>query len=268
MNVHEIYERKSRFQTLFNGDYSDFAYETRFISPTIRLLENKGVEVPEGFLDQLHLLLSPELRKYNFDDGVNAVSALMYEQDEYFITVYHAFIKEIREYFPPFYFQATPTIRIQCPGENNNHYPRWHTDIAYGHSPNEINIWIPLTAPQIPQGHGFSIRSVFNSNAALWVYNYDFEKFIKNAIENKAYSNALFKDSISVQTMRGKFFAFDSRCIHTSAPLLNHTRVSIDIRIIPIEDFKAQKTVYQGTGRRKIRYIPGEGYYPLSSEEL
>jgi hypothetical protein len=257
--VYEIYERKSRFQSLFNVDMREFSYQAHFREDVARLLQNKGIKDYD---------YSDELRKYNLDDGVNGISVLLYEQDEYFTALYHSFIREISAYFPPFYFQATPTIRIQCSGENDHHYPRWHTDIGYGHPPGEINIWIPLTMPVHPQNHGFRLKSVFGSKAVLWYFNFDFEPFIKRAVEDAEFNKALYADSMSPATEVGKFIAFDSRCIHTGEPMIDHTRASIDIRIIPVDDFKAQKQIYQGTGRRKIRYVPGDGYNIKSSEEI
>lgn len=62
--------------------------------------------------------------------------------------------------------------------------------------------------------------------------------------------------------------AFDSRCIHTGEPLMNHTRASIDIRIMPVEDYDNLEVEYQGLGRLKILYAPGQAYYPLSSDKL
>ena len=61
---------------------------------------------------------------------------------------------------------------------------------------------------------------------------------------------------------------FDSRCLHSTIPLINHTRVSIDVRIVPVSEFKKYKNIYQGTGRTKVKFIPGEGYNEMSIDKI
>lgn len=260
---------KDHGKDMLDMDCSPFAEVMR--SEVIRILGMKGVNVPEGKLEELHLHLSPELKSYGFNDGVNKVSALLYETDKAYIRQYHAMIKEcVRRHFAyPFYFQAIPTIRIHCPrGENNHHYPRYHTDINYGHPVEEINIWIPLTEPRAPQQHGFRMMSLDDSRKTLEAFGYAFDPFIDKVINDAGYNQKLNEFSPQVATPFGKMFVFDSRCIHTAEPMLEHTRASIDIRILPVADFDASEVLYQGVGRRKIRYLPGEAYNSVSSTEL
>lgn len=272
--VQETYGRVSRFQKEFNADACDFdcadtAQQLR--REIIRLLEAKGVAVPNNNLEQLHRHVSADLKKYGIDDGVNKISSLLYDTDDAFTAAYHRFIKQtVGKYFAyPFYFQATPTVRVHCPdGENNHHYPRYHTDIGYGHPPEEINIWIPLTEPALPQYHGFRRTDVAHSREILEQFGFDFAPFIERAVNDKPFNIRLNDIAPQVMTPLGKFTAFDSRCIHTGEPLQIHTRVSIDVRIMPVEDFNAMPIEYQGTGRRRMRYVPGHGYHSLSSEKL
>ena len=46
--------------------------------------------------------------------------------------------------------------------------------------------------------------------------------------------------------------AFDSRCIHSGEPMKSHTRISMDIRILPLSQYEKMNIEYQGSGRRKI----------------
>jgi hypothetical protein len=272
--VRETYARQSRFQREFKTDAAEFdcgaiAHELR--GEIVRLLIAKGVAVPEGNLEQLHRHIGPELRKYGLDDGVNKVSSLLYDTDDAFTASYHRFIaKSVAKHFPyPFYFQATPTVRVHCPdGENSHHYPRYHTDIGYGHPPEEINIWMPLTEPAAPQYHGFRRTDVAHSRDILTQFGFDFAPFIERAVRDRPFNIRLNDVSPQVTTPMGAFTAFDSRSIHTGEPLALHTRVSIDIRIMPVEDFNALPVEYQGTGRRRMRYVPGQGYHSLSSDKL
>lgn len=264
--------RISRFQELFSKDYQEFdcqEWTDSFRKEIERILFDKQIIAAPILLEDLHQVVNAEMRGYNFNDGVNKISTFFYDTDEKFTVVYHGFIKFLREkiFKQPFWFQATPTIRIQCPdGENSNHYPRYHTDIGYGHPPEEINIWFPLTEKR--EGHGFRFINVDNSVKILEKFNYDFESFIDKAINDKILTRNWHELSSAVETEKGKMFAFDSRCIHTGEPLQLHTRVSMDIRILPLEDFETMDFEYQGTGRRKILFIPGHCYYSLSSDQL
>ena len=273
--MRQKFMRKSRFEQEFAGknqiELACGNHAQLLRDEVIRLLALKNVDVVAGELEHLHKTIAPELKDYGFDDGVNKVTALLYDTDDAFTSAYHAFIKEqIQAFFPyPFYFQATPTIRIHCPdGKNADHYPRYHCDINYGHPPEEINIWLPLTSPIQPQYHGFRLTNLAFTRQILEKFDYNFEPFIESAIHDKPFNHAISEHAPQVTTELGKMIAFDSRCIHTGEPLLHHTRASMDIRIIPVADFETLEVEYQGTGRRKIRYVPNHAYYSLSSEKL
>lgn len=266
--------KQSRFQKEFSADAKNFTCEKQsgaLQAQVIRQLKKRGVVTSDIPFTELHKHIPQELKDYGMDDGVNTISTLLYDTDDEFTAAYIAFMKEaVSKHFPyPFYFQKTPTVRIHCPGgKNSNHYPRYHTDIGYGHPPQEINIWIPLTAPQGAQHHGFRRASVESSRKILEEFGYDFAPFISRAVNNHEYNLGLNSVAPQVETPFGQFIAFDSRCIHTGEPLLNHTRASIDVRIIPVADFNNMSVHYQGTGRRRINYVPGEAYFEKSSDQL
>ncbi|WP_116106025.1 hypothetical protein [Lewinella sp. IMCC34191] len=72
-------------------------------------------------------------------------SALDAPEGQQFYDLYAKFIRqEIRPQFDgPIYYQAKPSHRIlfaDVPGQS-----RFHRDADYGHDPNEINYWVPLT---------------------------------------------------------------------------------------------------------------------------
>lgn len=268
------WEKQSRFQAEFAADQKNFLCKQEadiLRQQVLRQLIKHGVIQRDVPLEVLHQQIPQELKDYGMDDGVNRISTYLYDTDEEFTAGYHHFIRNaVSRYFPyPFYFQATPTVRIHCPGgKNSNHYPRYHTDIGYGHPPQEINIWIPLTEPQGQQRHGFRMANIENSRNILESFDYDFTSFITRAVNDPAYNQSLNPLAPQVETPFGEFLAFDSRCIHTGEPLQDHTRASIDIRIIPVADYSNLKVLYQGTGRRRIRYEPGQAYYHLPSDQL
>lgn len=266
------YASESYFQHLFQQDMMEFDCKPISINlrnEIMRLLVEKGIVAEQVEIEKLHEQVSDELKTYNFNDGVNKISTFFYETDKQFESVYHQLIQYIRQHIvkEAFFFQATPTIRIHCPnGINSDHYPRYHTDIGYGHPPEEINIWIPLT--DLMEGHGFRIMSLANSTEVLEQFDYSFNDFIHSAIENKEFTQYCHSQSKPVTTDFGNMLAFDSRCVHTGEPLKAHTRASIDIRILPVSQYDNMDIEYQGSGRRKILFTPGHCYNEKHSDLL
>jgi hypothetical protein len=62
--------------------------------------------------------------------------------------------------------------------------------------------------------------------------------------------------------------AFDSRAIHSGEPMQIHTRISMDIRILPLSQYEKMTIEYQGSGRRKILFTPGHCYHQLDSDNF
>lgn len=270
--VKSIYEGTSYFQELFHRDQIEIkatAIATLLREEITRLLFDKHLVQELSVLENLHDVLTDEMKAYNFDDGVSKISTSFYETDAKFMDVYMQFIQFLRNDLlkEPFWFQATPTIRIHCPNAiNRHHYPRYHSDISYGHPPEEMNIWVPLT--ELKAGHGFSALDVKTSHDILKDFNYDFAKLIHSAIHDKAFSTQCDAISSAVNTPFGHLFAFDSRCIHSGQPLKFHTRISMDIRILPLSQYEKMEIEYQGSGRRKILFIPGHCYHLHHSDQF
>lgn len=268
----EMYSQSSYFQNHFKKDYFEVGCQS-IISDLresiTRLLINKKLINEPVPLEQLHEHLSDEMRAYNFNDGVNKISTHFYETDDQFMTEYHRLIQFLRQNLlkEAFWFQATPTIRLHCPNAiNSNHYPRYHSDISYGHPPEEINIWIPLT--DLVDAHGFRLLTVEQSKDILAQFDYDFAAFIDAAINDKPFSDSCDAKSAPMDTPLGDVLAFDSRCIHTGEPMISHTRISIDIRLVPLSEYDKMTIEYQGLGRRKILFAPGHCYNNKHSDQL
>jgi hypothetical protein len=236
------------------------------------LVDKKIVSNDDKFeLENLHSFIPKSLKSYDFDTGVNSLSQAFYETDNEFSNLYLEFIKTIYTNFFnfPFYFQKTPTIRFHCPDSDGSlHYPRYHCDTAYGHPPQSINLWLPLTSPSGEQQHGFRVMNLDNSRKVLRKYNYDFDSFIHHAINKKEFNQKLNELSPQVETIFGETLVFDSRSIHTGEALTSHTRVSIDVRIIPVESFEREKFLFRGAGKMKSLYAPGHAYNEISSDFL
>lgn len=271
LHIGQVYLTPSYFNSLFKQDQVEFdlPISTALRQEIERILLEKNLIQEKIQLENLHEVISDEMKAYNFDDGVNKLSTYFYDTDAAFQKVYFQFIRYLRQHFlkEPFWFQATPTIRIHCPNsKNSNHYPRYHSDISYGHPPEEINIWFPLT--EIMEGHGFRILSVDASRELLKTFDYDFGEFIQSAIHDHEFSEACEFNANPVTTAFGKMFAFDSRCVHSGEPVKAHTRASIDMRILPLSQYEKMTIEYQGSGRRKILFAPGHCYHSLHSDQL
>jgi hypothetical protein len=274
----KTYEKVSYFNEKFRRDQINFSCQPISLllrKQLERLLHDKKIinkDIDQDIeLENLHERLSDEMRAYDFHDGVNKISTYFYETDKQFIDVYHQLIRLIRSEIiqEPFLFQATPTIRFHSPNAlNSNHYPRYHSDLAYGHPPEEINFWIPLTELYGSQGHGFRLMDLAQSKKILEQFNYSFPAFIDKAIKDRLFSNACDELAPHVRTAFGEVLAFDSRCVHSGEPLQLHTRISIDIRILPLSQYQTMSMDYQGTGRRKILFVPGSCYHEKDSDHF
>lgn len=260
----------SKLQQLFKADSIEFDARTfpEIAVYDIRkfILNKLGLSVTDE-LEYLHQVLPEKYKVYDIESGVNKISESLYDMGTDFMDHYHQFVKStLRQYFQfPFYFQNTPTIRVQTPyGNADKHFPRYHNDLMYGHPPGEINIWMPLTDPVAPQGHGFKICGLKESKQLMEMHPY----FIALATSDDEFSDKVDSLANSVITPFGKLLAFDSRCIHTTEPMQAHTRISIDVRIIAVNDYNALDREYRGAGRMKMLYAPGHAYHEFSSEEL
>ena len=251
---------KSFFQKkISNGKsskkFSINKYSEIFRDEINRLLLDKRIIDKNYELEKIHKYIGKSLKNYNFNNGVNKLSQLFYKNDIRFDNIYLSFIKHLSENFFkfPFYFQETPTIRLQCPGgSNSNHYPRYHNDIAYGHPFEEINIWLPLTYINKIEKHAFRVMNLTETNRIVKSFNYNLDNLMKRTINESKINFKYNKISPKVRTNFGEMFLFDSRCLHSAEPITIQTRVSIDIRIVPVSEYKSLNYKHQGTGKRKI----------------
>ena len=144
-------------------------------------------------------------------------------------------------------------------------YPYYHSDIQLGHPPYEINFWLALNPPSNSEGHGFSISPLEDSVKIYKKYDFNISKISEDV---KSISNHLNPISTLQNFDYGQAVLFDTRKFHSSQPLKNHTRVSIDVRIIPVDLFHKFNHHYQGTGRKQVIFKPGNAYNNKSIDNL
>tara|TARA_R110002020_G_scaffold336383_1_gene551589 strand:+ start:5130 stop:6014 length:885 start_codon:yes stop_codon:yes gene_type:complete len=272
----EEYTKTSSIQKKFNEDYLFFEsnYIDKFKNRVKELLEEKNIINNLGLdsMENLHdMLLNDDMRHYDDYSGVNEVGKSFYDLDTKLEKIYHEFIvKELVPFFGfDFYFQKQPTIRFHFPdSKNSDHYPRWHSDIQYGHPPMEINALIPLT---LNKDFGFRFYDVKNSSRIYKNKNYNLDESLEEFITNKELQDKLEQDSFKgVENMDSVLF-FDARCLHTAIKrddCEKNTRGSIDFRIYPKKDYDENSVIYKGSGRMQIEYSVGVAYHELTAYEL
>lgn len=195
--------------------------------------------------------------------GISQVASQFYELNKEFNKIYCKFLQEYvcdGLFKEDLIYQQNPTIRFYFPKAKGFTWkPVYHTDIMLGHPPQEINIWFPLT--RIFGSNSMGIASLEDSLEIFGRYNFNFNKFAVGVQEDKKLQDDLEGITKSIIGDYGEITLFDSRCIHVlQNNQTNITRVSIDIRVVPVREFESLKITYVGTGRRKMPFTKGEYY--------
>lgn len=268
------YQSQNWIQKNFNRDFIVFGLEKFyevFREQIAQLLLNKKIINEPILLENLHLHLSDELKAYG-NDGLGKLGTFFYEENTKFLEVLHQFIYEVlykKVIRQPFLFQATPTFRVHCPGApNSSFFPHFHTDLALGHPPYEINLWLPLT-PKM-NGHGFYLASLDDSKEIANYIDYDLRTLMDESVfRNQDYLELCKAKLSSVEVEAGQGLLFDGRCFHTAMPIQDHTRISVDFRIVLQNDFSQADIIYENRGlRRQLKLVPGDYYHQKNSAEL
>lgn len=128
----------------------------------------------------------------------------------------------------PLVYQRYPTLRYQIP--NGLGVAAYHVDSEYNHPIEELNIWLPFT-------HARETRSI-------WIE-----------------SEPGKKDYQPQDVRYGEFIVFEGgKLSHGNEPnTTGETRVSIDMRVIPLSVWKPSKM--KGLAHGKVRDLEGEDSY-------
>ena len=244
-----------------------------FRKEVIRLLSDRNIIDKQFFdLEKLHLCVNKELFDYGPDIGhyaglENRLTIQMYETDDIFLETYYKFLHDLKiELGFDFYFQSTPTFRFHAPkSENEDRFPEFHSDRQKGHPPEEINIWFSLTKNN---RSNFYIINKEKSNKWVEDYDSDYKKFGEVSYNSKhgvddSFSEMGFSLAKEVESTINDIYVLDSDCIHTAVPRKEETRVSMDIRINPVEKFVDG---YVGGGNMQEEFRTGGrfGYHERS----
>ncbi|OGT44656.1 MAG: hypothetical protein A3F42_08040 [Gammaproteobacteria bacterium RIFCSPHIGHO2_12_FULL_37_34] len=268
------YQKTGWLQKEYNSDYIFVDLEKYYFNlrdQIAQLLIYKRFINQTIQLEELHDYVPEEFKQYGHD-GISKIGTFFYETNAQFIKTLHEFIHHIlykKIIKLPFLFQATPTFRIHCPNSANaEFFPHFHTDLALGHPPYEINLWIPLTEKR--SGHGFYLATVENSNKIARFIDYDIPSLMDDTVFRNQHYLAFCKPKLfEINVEKGWGLMFDGRCFHTAMPISDHTRISIDFRIVLQEDFVKAELIYENRGiRKQLLLLPNDYYYSLTSADL
>ena len=205
--------------------------------------------------------------KENYTSGINKVQKFLYslDSDERWYEMYMDLLKTIHsEVKYNFYFQKTPTVRVHCPNAvGSEHYPMYHTACSLGHPPEEINVWLSMTKNK---NSGFFIMPLEDSVGYIEKYGHD-ELFKLGTNDKVGFNQDCHNLSREVDSSLDHIYLFNSLRIHSGMQRQDDTRVSMDIRINPVDNFVHG---YIGSGTQKAEFWPGGhfGYHEKSIEEL
>lgn len=268
------YQTKNWLQKTFNQDsicieLAEYYSELR--NEVVALFLQKKIIKSPIRLEELHLHLNAKQKTYG-NDGLSKICLQLYDENQNLKKklqqfIYHILYKKIFQ--QSFLFQATPTFRIHCPSAlNSAFFPHYHTDLAVGHPPYEINLWIPLTEPY--DGHGFYMASLADSTQIADSIDYELPKLMQESLfRDKNYLAFCQPKLTPVHVQQGQALIFDGRCFHTAMPIQTHTRISIDFRIVLENDFTNANLIYENKGLRKqMLLVPNDYYHPQTAAEL
>ena len=269
----EEMESKTPFQKMFGDDFfltkcdrSQFPFDDQLS----RLICEKGwtkVPVP---LECLHEHLDEAAMRYNSSE-LNLVSESLFETNSDFAATYVSFVRDFLQnqvFKTPLYFQATPTLRCHFPNAKGFDWPlRYHTDVMLGHPPQSINIWMPLT--DCRNIETLRLGPLAGSLELFKRFDYHWPAFVTARDTDPRIQEECGMLCPVVHPAAFEALIFDARCLHAGQLIRQGiTRVSMDIRVFPVDAYSKLKVIYQGTGRRKMKFQPGEYYDIRRSDEL
>lgn len=266
--MRNFFDTKSFIQNEFGTD--NLNLEENFYTEQLRSYFDstikKRLNIEFDKLENIHKGANDDLTTYDFDFGINGITKALYDMDEEFISIYHNFIKNWVDKNiakgRKFWFQQTPTIRAHCPGANSKTvYPAYHNDLFLGHHPQELNIWVPLTNLG-DEGHGFNLMNVNESKKILKPYDFNIPKYYAEVRDHESNAFKITDDKARPVTADfNQILLFDVRSIHSTMPMSEQTRVSMDVRIIFDEDKNKHPFSHVGLGRMKTPFEPGKYYH-------
>jgi sporadic carbohydrate cluster 2OG-Fe(II) oxygenase len=261
----------------FGGHIQTLEYDTgRFDWQGVirRALVQKGIVEETALaalesLSDLHSILPSEWTEVDYGE-LNKVSRAFYEAGEEFNALYRRFIRQViePECGEPVWWQETPTIRFHFPNQEGFGWKVcYHSDIMLGHPPQEVNVWLPLTT--VYGTNAMCIAPFEASFEILSDVKFDFDEITERVEYDDDFGARCAEHARSLELRYGQFIMFDPRCLHaTQRNRTPHTRISVDVRVLPKSQRERMKMQYRGTGRKRMLFEPGAYYDARLSSEI
>lgn len=260
--------KKEPLATTFNSKVIPLHDEINKLLIARDIIRPQEVETMGG-LENLHTCLSGSLQGVD-NSLVNAVASTLYDQTIEFRKTYQHLIGWLSNVViqQNCYFQKTPTIRVHFPDQKGfDKFPRFHNDMMLGHPPGEINVWLPIT--KAIDGNSLLLIDGVESARMVGECCADFRPFVRKLAHNRDFRSRLISLAKPLLLNYGQIVLFDSKCLHAAQiNASDKTRISLDIRLIPVSNFERLKLGYVGTGRMRSRFKPGGYYHELTTDEL
>ncbi|QXW45228.1 mitomycin antibiotic biosynthesis protein [Pseudomonas amygdali] len=241
-------------------------------------------------LDKIHECLEhEEIQRHRKESGhwYDPLQTL----GEPMINEYYTFVNGLSQHLGfDFVFEHNPLVRYHIPTTLDDRYRlpdgelfTHHSDTLLGDYFQQINIWLPFC--DVKNTAALSVCSKRASLRALKTfaheqsYSYDEYKdsridFFDYAKQRPQFISDLRMDAMPTNLRYGQCLMFDPRVLHgTAENTENVTRVSMDFRIIPVDDYESIIKELQLQGGRPNSYegeglIKGEFYNALTAREV
>lgn len=233
-----------------------------FVEAISSLLAKNEFMEENTTLEKLHL----NLKENDMDVdlfGFNKITRSTYDSGQELKILYMQFMCDL---IVPFigkdsYIQKTPTNRFSFPLSKGVNERFYHNDLMLGHPPEEINVWVPFT--DTAKSKSFKILSLNKSIDLLEKYNFELADLEKAILTDDSLYSFINKNSNYVELDVGEALLFDSRCLHgVRKNYSNFSRASMDVRLLPVEDYVNLPFEYKGSKgtKRQSHFIPGDYY--------
>lgn len=211
-------------------------------------------------LEELHQHLRPADQVMDASQQCAAARSL-YAMPARFEALYERFVTQVvaaQLSLGPLYYQNVPTFRVFCPEAPGYPGPTsYHNDIAIGHNPREVNVFIPLVGCEGTRS--LLLAELDDSLAVLREYQFDHDRFCRSAQQDPALQARCAAITRPLELEVGDVVVFDSRCVHAGPRnTTSRTRVTFDTRVLPSRDLAGQRNSYRGFGRRRAGFVPGD----------
>ena len=269
----------------FEGMKFDFLLA---VQEYIETKSNKKIRQPH---ESLHKQV-PLTSQIPIGESLNHYSVYLSDASQKLVDTYYRFIKYLSQKMVDFdfVFEANPMLRVHFPGKLPDRFRStegkilaYHSDTLLDSPFEEINCWLPLTSCE---GNGsLQIANLINSKIILDEFctgiDYDSERYLSGrmAFFHKLNTDRQFQMRVidACQPLAidyGNILLFDSRTIHGTAENdTDNTRVSIDFRIVPVEQYNEIDAAYHQCGNSIPSFegqpiMKGGFYHQLSAREL